>query len=381
MRILMVTSALASHYFALAPFGWAARAAGHEVTVATTPDLVPVVRDSGLPAVPVGAAVDFTGQYRDSARREGGPGDPKALFGAVAAAMVDDLVAYARWWRPDLVVWEPTTFAAPVAAAAIGVPAVRYLWGPDIVGRGSSGRDRLPESVRALFGRYGTDADAGPDWWTIDPCPPSVQLAGPRWQSVQYLPYSNQSRVPVELLTPPARPRVLVTLGVSVTGLVGDQAFLPPVVLRALAGADLEVLVALPPQQQHLLGDLPGNARVVTGCPLQALMPGCALVVHHGGAGSLLTAARYGVPQLMLTQMPDLGFYAGRLAGTGAGLHLRGDEAGEEAVRAAAHRLLDEPAFPAAADRLRAEALDQPTPADLAARLEQFLHQPTGVRS
>ena len=57
MRILLVTSALASHYFAMVPFGWAARVHGHEVTVATTPDLVPVVRDSGLPGVARGLGV------------------------------------------------------------------------------------------------------------------------------------------------------------------------------------------------------------------------------------------------------------------------------------------------------------------------------------
>jgi len=267
------------------------------------------------------------------------------------------------------VVWEPTTFAAPVAALEVGAPAVRYLWGPDIVGRGSSGRDRLPESVRALFGA-GSGSGEVPDWWTVDPCPPSVQLAGERWLSVQYVPYSSQSRVPVSLLPSPGRRRVLVTLGLSVTELVGESAFLPPLVLDALAGyGDLDVLVAVQPGQQELLGTLPGNARAVAGCPLHLLMPSCALVVHHGGAGSLLTAARYGVPQLMLTQMPDRGFYAGRLAATGAGVHLRGADADAHSVRAAVADLLGRPEYPAAAVRLRAEALAQPTPADLVHRL------------
>jgi len=378
MRILLVTSALASHYFAMAPFGWAARVHGHDVAVATTPDLVPVVRESGLPAVAVGSTMDFTGRYRDSARAGGGPGDPKALFGLVAGSMVDDLVAYARWWRPDLVVWEPTTFAAPVAAAAVGVPAVRYLWGPDIVGRGSSGRDRLPPAVGELFARFGVSPDEVPDWWTIDPCPPSVRLAGPRWRSVRYVPYSNQNRVPAAVLRPPARPRVLVTLGVSVTGLVGSRAFLPPIVLSALSDVDVDVVVALPSDQRDDLGTLPGNATAVAGCPLQAVMPTCSLVVHHGGAGSLLTAAGCGVPQLMLTQMPDLGFYADRLAATGAGTHIRGDAVTEDAVRAAVRASLDDPAMAAAADKLRAETLDQPTPVQLAAGLEDLVSTARG---
>src|SRR2546423_3297064 len=50
---------------------------------------------------------------------------------AVADAMVDDLVAFAQAWRPDVIVYDPLTYAAPIAAAVVGVPAVRHLFGPD----------------------------------------------------------------------------------------------------------------------------------------------------------------------------------------------------------------------------------------------------------
>jgi UDP:flavonoid glycosyltransferase YjiC (YdhE family) len=78
----------------------------------------------------------------------------------------------------------------------------------------------------------------------------------------------------------------------------------------------------------------------------------------------------------MLTQMPDLGFYAGRLAATGAGTHIRGDDVTEESVAAAVRSSLSSDAVRTSADRLRAEALSQPTPAGLVARLDQFVTSP-----
>ncbi|MEV0001596.1 nucleotide disphospho-sugar-binding domain-containing protein [Micromonospora sp. NPDC050980] len=375
MRILFVTSALPSHFFAMAPFGWAARAAGHAVRVATPPGLAAAVARSGLPTVAVGEEVDFAAGYRG--RRPGASADPKRMFAAVAEAMVADLVELARSWRAELLVWEPTSFAGPVAAAALGVPSLRYLWGPDIVGRGTGGRDRLPEAVRALFDRYADGLAGVPEWTTVDPCPPSVQLptSGP-WRHVRYVPHSTASRVEPAALRPPDRPRVLVTLGMSVTDLVGPRAFLPPLVVRALADEDVETLVALPAGQAAALtdaGPLPANVRTITDCPLPALLADAAVVVHHGGAGTLLSAVNAGVPQLVLAQMPDLAFYGDRVAGTGAALRLDADVTGS-AIRdaVAALRADDGPAgagHRAAAARLRAEALRQPTPAQLATEL------------
>jgi hypothetical protein len=49
------------------------------------------------------------------------------LFGECGApAMADDLVALVADWRPDLIVYDSTAFAAPLAAALAGVPAVHH---------------------------------------------------------------------------------------------------------------------------------------------------------------------------------------------------------------------------------------------------------------
>ena len=51
----------------------------------------------------------------------------------------------------------------------------------------------------------------------------------------------------------------------------------------------------------------------------QALFPRVAAVVHHGGAGTTTTAARAGAPQVVVPQIGDQPYWAGRVADLGIG--------------------------------------------------------------
>jgi vancomycin aglycone glucosyltransferase len=51
----------------------------------------------------------------------------------------------------------------------------------------------------------------------------------------------------------------------------------------------------------------------------QALFPRVAAVVHHGGAGTTTTAARAGAPQMIVPQIGDQPYWAGRVAALGVG--------------------------------------------------------------
>jgi vancomycin aglycone glucosyltransferase len=51
----------------------------------------------------------------------------------------------------------------------------------------------------------------------------------------------------------------------------------------------------------------------------QALFPRVAAVVHHGGAGTTMAAARAGAPQLIVPQVADQPYWAGRVAELGIG--------------------------------------------------------------
>lgn len=52
----------------------------------------------------------------------------------------------------------------------------------------------------------------------------------------------------------------------------------------------------------------------------QALFPRVAAVVHHGGAGTTTTAARAGAPQVVIPQIVDQPYWAGRAADLGIGV-------------------------------------------------------------
>ncbi|MGW7203187.1 glycosyltransferase [Streptomyces sp. NPDC054837] len=67
----------------------------------------------------------------------------------------------------------------------------------------------------------------------------------------------------------------------------------------------------------------------------QALFPRVAAVVHHGGAGTTTTAARAGAPQVVVPQLADQPYWAGRVAGLGIGAAHEGPTPTVESLSAA----------------------------------------------
>jgi hypothetical protein len=287
-------------------------------------------------------------RHRQAVRSLGGP----PLYGEVADAMADDLLAVARAWRPDVVVYDPLTYAGPWVAAELGVPAVRSLFGPDVTYfSNAAGADTLGTA-------------------SLDPSPPGLQLSQAIAPTVRipsrYVPYNGVAEVPSWL---PDRPgaRICLTWGTSIHRLFGERAFLPAEVLAgatALArerGAEL--ILAITANQRPMLGELAPPVRVVESVPLDALLPTCQALIHQGGAGTTLTALRHGLPQLVLTQVFDQAVNAYQLVAAGAGLTRTVTGLSASDVHTDAARLLDDPSFAGAAGRLRDEMRAQPTPA------------------
>jgi vancomycin aglycone glucosyltransferase len=67
----------------------------------------------------------------------------------------------------------------------------------------------------------------------------------------------------------------------------------------------------------------------------QALFRRVAAVVHHGGAGTTTTAARAGAPQLVVPQIVDQPYWAGRVAGLGIGVAHDGPSPSSESLSVA----------------------------------------------
>jgi len=429
MRVLFTTWAWPAHYFPMVPMAWAVRAAGHDVRMTSQPSLLPTMRASALPSTPVGRDVDVATVFRTtraqvrpaeselrpdpdrpSPRRSNRYSDRMAarvdspdlelgyralreledeailmfqaflaeraktkastlsLYGDVAEAMVDDLLAFAKTWRPDLIVFDALTYAGPIVAKLLGIPAVRSLFGPDVTYFTST------IGLAELLDKYGLEDLDLLGVSSVDSCPPGLQLphdiAPTRRLHTQYVPYNGLAEIPAWIPDQPKRPRIVLTWGTSMEGRIGEQGFLPGELLlgctKLADERDAELILAITASQVPLLPrDLPPYVRVVESVPLNALLPTCTAVVHQGGAGTMQHALRHGVPQLVLTQLFDQAANAFQLVAAGAGktLPVAGLEASD--LLAAGHALLDDPAYRAGAQRLQHQMLDQPTPAEV----------------
>jgi UDP:flavonoid glycosyltransferase YjiC (YdhE family) len=377
VRVLIATWGWRTHFYPMAPLGWALRAAGVDVLVGSHPSMMDTITAAGLPAVPLGADVDFTKAFDGKivpvrgGRGSGfaGATDPAAVAPEITAdggvarladALLDDLVAFGREYRPDLIVHEHLNIAAAVAGAALGVPTVRHLWGPD------SGTEMILDEQAVIAPRAARHGVATADLTgtlTLDPCPKALQvkLAGPS-RPVRFVPYNGPAVLPHWLRRPAPRRRVCVTGGTMMAGNGLDERRGLPDLLAALSGLDAEIVLAVETAEYARLGPLPPNVRA-TGGPiaLHLLLPTCDLLIHQGGAGTLMTGLAAGVPQLVLPRVTDQHFNAWRLTEAGAGARL--DDPCD--ARPLVDALLGEPRWRERARELAREIAAAPSPADL----------------
>ncbi|KWT63848.1 glycosyl transferase [Streptomyces albus subsp. albus] len=424
MRVLFATYSEKTHFLSMVPLAWALRSAGHDVRVASQPELTDAITTAGLLAVPVGE--DHTlwvaaGRVLNKRFAEANPqmykkirlgrtppfdlpqqrnlitweylraaaDDAASMARLINSSMLADLVGFARAWQPDLVIWEPTTYAAPIAARAVGAPHLRFMWGPDHYGavRGHFLRAREEqtpaERVDALGGwvadqaaRHGVafDEELITGQATIDQLPTALRCRGRLdYLPLRYVPYGGAAVVPDWLREPPTRTRVALTLGLSATDRFGGYVVSVSAILEALGDLDVEVVATIAEQEQERLGVVPDNVRLVSFVPLHALLATCTAVIHHGGAGTVATTTLLGLPQLIVPDQGDGEFAATRIAHAGAGLLIPPEDADGSSVRAGLVRLLQEPAFAQCAAELRDEVLAMPTPHAVVSHLEEFV--------
>ncbi|RGC65132.1 Desosaminyl transferase EryCIII precursor [Micromonospora sp. MW-13] len=432
MRVLFVTFPATAHLFPIVPLAWALQAAGHEVRVAShsgvvEPDMTATIAATGLTPVPLGPGTELAALARvnaaaDQTNRPTLALDPAAggdwertrsyvigllslYYPPVAAdsgerwAMADELVAFARSWGPDLVLWDPLCPPAPIAARACGAAHARVLWGLDNLAwmremalRRPEGADRDPlvEWLRPLLDRYGDtfDEEVLTGQCTLDLVPERMRLPlDRRYQAVRRVPYNGAGVVPGWLAARPHRPRVCLTLGVSTRKLFTEhQGFSVAELFALVAELDVELVATLNSAQLAGVDELPPNVRIVEYLPLNLLLPTCAAVIHHGGGGTYAAAVAHRLPQLVIPVPKwDEEVTARHVVERGAGLRV--DEPFTVAdVRDGLLRLLHEPRFRAGAESLHRDMLAAPSPVEVVPVLERLTARhrrprPEGVRS
>ena len=121
--------------------------------------------------------------------------------------------------------------------------------------------------------------------------------------------------------------------------------------LRALADLDVLVVVSLGGSDAEL-PDLPANARVASYLPYDELLARTAVFVTNGGYGGVQQAVAAGVPMVVAGDTEDKPEVAARVAWSGVGVDLRTGTRTPEAVRRAVRRVLADPSYREAAQRI-----------------------------
>lgn len=359
MRILVVASPMVGHVLPLLPLAGALRNARHEVLLATGPEGMSAARSSGLqardvaPGLRVGSSFGKVAlrhpllAYRSSDGRDRGTRFVGMLFAGLGSRMLEGLSALADEWLPDLVVQEPLAGAGGLVAAERRIPVV-------LVNMTLFDAEALFASTVAAMG---APARFPPPATVYHTAPPGL-VTFRSGRPLRFVPVAGGDiPAPPDLTRPGDRPRVVVSRST-----VADPR--PDHLMRrvvAVAGdADVDVVLARP--DERVAGRaLPANVRTTGWLPFPAVFPAAAGVVHHGGAGTLLTALAAGTPQLLAPGSGDRRVNGEMLARSGAGLAVPA----EEITARDLERLATDESLASAARTLAAEIASMPSPAEV----------------
>ncbi|WBB78683.1 glycosyltransferase [Micromonospora sp. WMMD882] len=365
MRIVCASQPAPGHFLPTAPLLRALLAAGHEVTVVSSPAFGPFVRRAGFRFRPVGEpwlAADVT--PRPFAVGE----SPTVRDGDYTFAL--DTTRANAWaagdvladLRPDLLVREPAEFGVTFAAERAGVPTstvgVGFLRTGDRL-LADGGARLLP--IRAALGLPDrvADLDALSRRRYVQTAP---EVFEPVPDALTTLRLVDRVRRPAD--APAVRPRALVTMGTLLTSenllarIMDDLARLP--VPCVLAAGD---------RHEEVAATAPDHVEVVGFTDLAALAAECTMMICHGGFGSLTTAFTHALPIVVLPYNVDQDFNADRVERIGCGRRVDWHRLGEGDLADAVAAVHDDPAYRVAARRLADDVAALAPPAQAAATL------------
>ncbi len=204
----------------------------------------------------------------------------------------------------------------------------------------------------------------------LDIYPPSIQdktfLGLDARIALRPVPYATRGELP-GWVREHDEPLIYLTLGSTAFAGAG----LMRTAIEGLASLPARVLVATGPEVDvRTVGEWPDNVTIQSWVPHVDLLPHIDLAVNHGGSGTTLGSAGFGVPQLIIPQGADQFMNAEALSGAGAARQLLGDAATSEAIADAASFLIADEgvAVKALADDIAA----MPHPSEIVEKLPEL---------
>lgn len=377
MRALITTSPLYGHFVPMLPLIDAFRHAGHDVTVATGPDLADAVRRRDLRAWIVGPSMtDLLVGLRtprpepETDRLTALRRDAITYFGEPGVARARELLDLIATEPPDLVVHEHSDLAGWVIAAVLGQRPIAHGYGPHLPLTRDLARILLDAAQERLGVAMPVD-DPFAEAVYLDPWPA-------RLRSAERIGYGRV--LPIRPEPEPARPGE--SLPAAVEGLPHDRTvyatlgtvFTDPRTMRDVVAALRDVEANLVLTTGHavdpaVLGPLPDDVTAAAFLPQALVLPGCAAVISHAGSGTVIGALAHHLPQVCLPSGADQFINADRIAACGAGLDLPPDARQPGRIRDALLTVLDEPSFAAAARELQGDIDKMPAAAEVVPEL------------
>jgi len=374
MRLLFTSTPMVGHFYPMLPLIRAAESQGHEVAVATGPDLVTEVERLGISAWPVGPtmAEAFAAwhQGRDAPAEnhlEALKRDAIAIFIAPGIARAKELLPLAEEWRPEIVVHEFGEGAGLEVGEAVGALSVTHTYGPTLAYE----TEILYLACQMMAAELGslnrwTAATNAP---LVDIWPPSLQVAGasphPHRLPIRPDQPSTAGEDPPGLSQLPFERSIYATFG---TVFASPELF--STLLTAVRDLPANVIMTTGSGiDPAALGPVPDHVVVLTFVPQQLIMARSAAVVSHAGSGTVLGAISARLPQVCIPVGADQHINAAQVAAVGAGIAVPPDQRTPERIRGALDRVLAEPSYAAAAGRLHDEIKAMPAPTEVLGQL------------
>lgn len=377
MRMVFSSRPAFGHVFAIAPLAAAARDAGHEVIFASGDDFLPRLREWGFETRKVGEGIE-SGYQRAAAQFPELLNPESPLFGAkmfvdiLGKSALEDMASVISEVKPDVVVYEATDVGAGVAAAAAGLPVACHslsLWVDAFL-------DGIRERSQILWEAVGMDEVVDPTVGHafVDIWPPSMQSqdaakGAERHWLLRPLTWGDAGAEVPPWMDHIDGPFVFVSLG---TVFWGKE--LLSKVIEALMDVDCDAIVLAGVDATPDDFPMKSDRLRIAGFVNQAeVLRRADLVIHHGGAGTMLGALSQGLPALTLAEGADRPYTADVLQRRGASIALEPRAASAGDISDAVTTLLNDKNYRAVASEVKEEIEGMPAPAQVVAQLESLV--------